>query len=157
MSNNLESIKRPNFFFVGHTRSGTTSLKEELNQHPDIYFYYPSSWKKANGPFGFESSFKNDEEFLEEFSSVLKEIHDEQEEQSELLEEIVDRLSADQGRGIKRRPSRKDSGRQRWRSRVSHTGRDEEEVKEESESESEEEEEQPVVKKVVKKKKKASN
>ena len=70
MNNNLESIKRPNFFFVGHTRSGTTSLKEELEQHPEIYFYYPKSWQKPNGPFGFESSFKNDEEFLEEFRGV---------------------------------------------------------------------------------------
>ena len=70
MSNNLESIKRPNFFFVGHTRSGTTSLKEELEQHPEIYFYYPKSWQKPNGPFGFESSFKNEEEFLEEFRGV---------------------------------------------------------------------------------------
>jgi len=55
---------------VGHTRSGTTSLKEELNQHPEIHFYYPKSWKKPNGPFGFESSFKNDDEFLEEFRGV---------------------------------------------------------------------------------------
>ena len=70
MNNNLESIKRPNFFFVGHTRSGTTSLKEELNQHPEIFFYYAKSWQKPNGPFGFESSFKNDEEFLEEFRGV---------------------------------------------------------------------------------------
>jgi len=45
-------------------------LKEELEQHPDIYFYYPKSWQKPNGPFGFESSFKNEEEFLEEFRGV---------------------------------------------------------------------------------------
>ena len=70
LSENLESIKKPNFFFVGHTRSGTTSLKEELEQHPEIYFYYPKSWKKPNGPFGFESSFKNEEEFLDEFRGV---------------------------------------------------------------------------------------
>ena len=70
LSEKLESIKKPNFFFVGHTRSGTTSLKEELEQHPEIYFYYPKSWKKPNGPFGFESSFKNEEEFLEEFRGV---------------------------------------------------------------------------------------
>ena len=74
MSNNLESIKRPNFFYVGHTRSGTTSLKEELDQHPEIYFYYPKSWKKPNGPFGFESSFESDEEFLEEFRGVNEKI-----------------------------------------------------------------------------------
>jgi hypothetical protein len=70
LSNNLESINRPNFFFVGHTRSGTTSLKEELEQHPEIFFYYTKSWQKPNGPFGFESSFKNEEEFLEEFRGV---------------------------------------------------------------------------------------
>ena len=70
MCKNLESIKRPNFFIVGHTRSATTSLKEELNQHPDIYLYYAKSWQKNLGPFGFESSFKNDEEFLEEFRGV---------------------------------------------------------------------------------------
>lgn len=52
---------------VGHVRSGTTSLKEELSQHPEIYFYYPKSWKKPNGPFGYESSFENDDEFLEGF------------------------------------------------------------------------------------------
>ena len=72
MSDNLESIKKPNFFYVGHTRSGTTSLKEELEQHPEIYFYYPKSWKKPNGPFGFESSFKNEEEFIEEFRGVTE-------------------------------------------------------------------------------------
>lgn len=70
MNQDLKSIAKPNFFFVGHTRSGTTSLKEELDQHPEIYFYYPKSWKKPNGPFGFESSFKNEEEFLEEFRGV---------------------------------------------------------------------------------------
>ena len=70
LSNNLESIKRPNLFVVGQTRSGTTSFKEELNQHPEIFFYYPKSWQTPNGPFGFESSFKNYEEFLEEFRGV---------------------------------------------------------------------------------------
>ena len=72
LNENLETIKRPNFFYVGHTRSGTTSLKEELDQHPEIYFYYPKSWKKPNGPFGFESSFESEEEFLEEFRGVTE-------------------------------------------------------------------------------------
>jgi len=66
----LKSITRPNFFIVGHPRSGTTSLKAELNQHYDIFLYYAKSWKKNLGPFGFESSFKDDEEFLEEFRDV---------------------------------------------------------------------------------------
>ena len=70
MSNNLESIKRPNLFIVGQVRSGTTSLKEELKQHPEIFFYYPKSWHTTGAPFGFESSFKNYEEFLEEFRGV---------------------------------------------------------------------------------------
>jgi len=70
MNNNIGPIYRPNFFIVGHTRSGTTSLKEELNQHPDIHLYYPESWQKPNGPFGFETDFENEEEFLEVFKEV---------------------------------------------------------------------------------------
>jgi len=33
----LISMKKPNLYIVGHPRTGTSSLHDYLNQHPDIF------------------------------------------------------------------------------------------------------------------------
>ena len=66
------SIKKPNFFIVGQTRSGTTSFQDELDQHPDIYFLKPE-WPKGKGHFGWVSDYKDDDEYLEQFADVNNE------------------------------------------------------------------------------------
>jgi len=66
------SIKKPNFFIVGQTRSGTTSFQYELDQHPDIYFLKPE-WPKGKGHFGWVSDYKDDDEYLEQFADVNNE------------------------------------------------------------------------------------
>ena len=66
------SIKKPNFFIVGQTRSGTTSFQDELDQHPDIYFLKPE-WPKGKGHFGWVSDYKDDDEYLEQFANVNNE------------------------------------------------------------------------------------
>ena len=66
------SVKKPNFFIVGQTRSGTTSFQDELDQHPDIYFLKPE-WPKGKGHFGWVSDYKDDDEYLEQFADVNNE------------------------------------------------------------------------------------
>ena len=66
------SIRKPNFFIVGQTRSGTTSLMHELDQHPDIYFLRPE-WPRGQGHFGWVSDYKDDDEYLEQFTDVNNE------------------------------------------------------------------------------------
>lgn len=56
-------MKKPNLFIVGQTRSGTTSLKEYLNGHPDVYIYHA-----GKGFFGYgKSEIKSDEEYCNLF------------------------------------------------------------------------------------------
>lgn len=57
--------KKPNLFIVGHTRSGTTSLKSYLEQHPDVFMVH-----NKKGYFGFDTDYKSENEYLELFSSA---------------------------------------------------------------------------------------
>lgn len=58
-------MRKPNFFVIGHTRSGGTSLEINLVQHPDIFII---SYKK--GYFGFDTDLKSEEEYLSLFSKA---------------------------------------------------------------------------------------
>jgi hypothetical protein len=55
---------KPNLFIVGHTRSGTTSLKSYLNQHPDVFII-----NNKKGFFGFTTEYNSEEEYLKLFSN----------------------------------------------------------------------------------------
>jgi hypothetical protein len=51
------SGRRPSFFIVGHSKSGTTALSRFLDQHPDLFIcrpeetnYFCPSWCRAEGP-----------------------------------------------------------------------------------------------------------
>ena len=57
--------KKPNLFIVGHTRSGTTSLKYYLEQHPDVFMVH-----NKKGYFGFETDYNSEDEYLKQFSKV---------------------------------------------------------------------------------------
>ncbi|MCF8301685.1 MAG: sulfotransferase [Bacteroidales bacterium] len=69
-------MQKPNFFIIGAAKSGTTSLYEYLNQHPDIYFspikepnYFSTDIKvenfsptyRKNNHLDAESYFSNEE------------------------------------------------------------------------------------------------
>ena len=57
-------MRKPNFFIVGQTRSGTTTLFAQLKQHPDVYIVH--SGREHLPPFfGFESKIRTEEEYLE--------------------------------------------------------------------------------------------
>lgn len=53
-----ESMNRPSFFIVGHSKSGTTALAKFLDQHPALFLskdpkepnYFCPSWSRADGP-----------------------------------------------------------------------------------------------------------
>lgn len=55
---------KPNLFIVGHTRSGTTSLRSYLNQHPDVFII-----NNGKGFFGFTTEYNSKEEYLKLFSN----------------------------------------------------------------------------------------
>lgn len=62
-------VKKPNLFIVGHTRSGTTSLKFYLEQHPDVFLI-----NNKKGFFGFTTEYKSELEYLELFSDSSQKI-----------------------------------------------------------------------------------
>jgi len=64
----MVKMKKPNFFIVGHTKSATTSLKEYLTQHPDIFILH-----KGSGHFGWKSDYNSDNEYLKEFDAATSE------------------------------------------------------------------------------------
>ena len=45
-------MREPDFFIVGQTRSGTTSLQYQLQQHPDV-FLIPKMYSGISTIFGF--------------------------------------------------------------------------------------------------------
>lgn len=58
---------KPNLFIVGQTRSGTTSLKEYLNSHPDVFIYHA-----GKGFFGYgKSDIQNEDEYCQLFENAV--------------------------------------------------------------------------------------
>ena len=61
-------MKKPNFFIVGQTKSGTTSLKQYLSQHPDIFIIH-----EGKGYFGFEPTEISKDEYFSLFKEAKNE------------------------------------------------------------------------------------
>jgi hypothetical protein len=61
-------LGKPNFFIVGQTKSGTTSLKQYLSQHPDIFIIH-----EGKGFFGFEPPEITEEEYFLLFKNAKDE------------------------------------------------------------------------------------
>ena len=49
-------MREPDFFIVGQTRSGTTSLQYQLQQHPDV-FLIPKMYSGISTIFGFNPTY----------------------------------------------------------------------------------------------------
>lgn len=60
---------KPNFFIVGQTRSGTTSLFDQLRQHPDVFIIHTGT-SITPSFFSFEPTIKRIEDYLELFSNA---------------------------------------------------------------------------------------
>lgn len=65
-------MRKPNFFIVGQTRSATTTLVDQLNQHPDVFVVHSG---RGDIPqfFGFYPNIKTEEEYLKIFSGATNE------------------------------------------------------------------------------------
>jgi len=65
-------MRKPNFFIVGQTRSATTTLLDQLKQHPDVFIVHSG---RGDVPqfFGFEPTIKTEEEYLKIFEGVKNE------------------------------------------------------------------------------------
>ena len=57
-------MRKPNFFIVGQTRSGTSTLFAQLKQHPDVYIVH-SGRGDLLPFFGFYPKIRTEEEYLE--------------------------------------------------------------------------------------------
>jgi len=65
-------MRKPDFFIVGQTRSGTSTLVDQLNQHPDLFVVH-SGLGDVPQFFGFEPTIKTEEEYLKIFKGVKNE------------------------------------------------------------------------------------
>lgn len=65
-------MRKPDFFIVGQTRSGTTSLVYQLNQHPDVFVVH-SGLGDIPQFFGFSPTITTEEEYLKIFQGVKNE------------------------------------------------------------------------------------
>jgi len=63
---------KPNFFIVGQTRSGTTTLYHHLKQHPDVFIVHTGSGFTLQF-FGMFPTVKTEEEYLKIYSNVKNE------------------------------------------------------------------------------------
>ena len=62
-------MRKPDFFIVGQTRSGTNSLQFQLEQHPDIFMS-----NKIKTIFGFNKQINSEKEYISQFSHVKQKI-----------------------------------------------------------------------------------
>ena len=61
-------MRKPNFFIVGHTRSGTSSLLYQLKQHPDVFIIHTGTGQ-LHSLFGYYLPLiKSEKEYLRLFS-----------------------------------------------------------------------------------------
>jgi hypothetical protein len=65
-------MRKPDFFIVGQTRSATTTLVDQLKQHPDIFIVH-SGLGDIPQFFGFDPTIKTEEDYLKIFEGVKKE------------------------------------------------------------------------------------
>ena len=65
-------MRKPDFFIVGQTRSGTTTLVYQLNQHPEVFVVH-SGLGEIPQFFGFHPTIKTEEEYLKIFQGVKNE------------------------------------------------------------------------------------
>ena len=65
-------MREPDFFIVGQTRSGTTSLQYQLQQHPDV-FLIPKMYSGISTIFGFNPILKTKEEYLAQYAEAKNE------------------------------------------------------------------------------------
>ena len=65
-------MREPDFFIVGQTRSGTTSLQYQLQQHPDV-FLIPKIYSGISTIFGFNPILKTKEEYLAQYAEAKNE------------------------------------------------------------------------------------
>lgn len=63
---------KPNFFIVGQTRSGTTTLYHHLRQHPEVFIVHTGSGFTPQF-FGMFPTVKTEEEYLKIYSDVKNE------------------------------------------------------------------------------------
>jgi len=61
-------MRKLNFFIIGHTRSGGTSLEINLMQHPEIFIK-----SHRSGYFSFQTHYKSENEYLELFKNAKNE------------------------------------------------------------------------------------
>jgi|APSaa5957512535_1039671.scaffolds.fasta_scaffold01295_15 hypothetical protein len=65
-------MRKPNFFIVGHTRSATSSLLDQLKQHPDVFIIHTGTGYTP-AFFGYSPLIKTEEKYLELFSNAKNE------------------------------------------------------------------------------------
>ena len=66
-------MRKPNFFIVGHTRSGTSSLLYQLKQHPDVFIIHTGTGQ-LHSLFGYYLPLiKSEKEYLRLFSDAKNE------------------------------------------------------------------------------------
>ena len=62
-------MRKPDFFIVGQTRSGTNSLQFQLEQHPEIFIS-----KNTKTIFGFKKQINSEKEYLNQFTKIKQKI-----------------------------------------------------------------------------------
>lgn len=62
-------MRKPDFFIVGQTRSGTNSLQFQLEQHPEIFMS-----KNTKTIFGFNKQINSEKEYLNQFTKIKQKI-----------------------------------------------------------------------------------
>jgi hypothetical protein len=74
MSNQNDSVNKPQFFIVGAPRCGTTALSDFLSQHPSIYFSYVKEPHYFGSDLPIRRGFRSEDEYLQLFREAQERI-----------------------------------------------------------------------------------